>query len=205
MPPRNPRSPAREPELAQNFLTPGLPATDSWPRQQPPAPATYQQGPRRQQPNRVAPARGRPARHTGRIFTIALLLGLFVVAGAGAVVYELAHRTNAAPPPPAATKTVTVPPPRTDPATIVREYFAAINAQRYYVAWKLTPESEPYKTFVAGFVGTQHDKLTIQSVSGDVVTARLAALQTSGIVKYYEGKYVVTNGVISGADVRQVS
>jgi hypothetical protein len=201
----NPRPLAEQPELAQNFLTPGTPGEDAWSRQpQPPAPAAYQEGTWRAQPDRVSPGRGRPARRTGRVVTITLLLLLFVAGVAGAVAYRLAHRTDASKPPPAATTTITVPPPKTGPAAIVREYFAAINAQRYYAAWKLTPETEPYKTFVAGFAGTEHDQVTIQAVNGNVVTARLAALQTSGIVKYYEGKYVVTNGVISSADVAQV-
>ncbi len=205
VPPRFSRSPTGDPELARNFLTPGIPGADSWPRQpQRPVPAPYQTGTRQPPPNRVSPDRGRSTRPTGLVVTISLLVALFVAGVVGAVVYRLEHRTDAATPASAATKTVTVPPSSTDPATIVREYFAAINHQRYRAAWLLTPRTEPLSKFAAGFAGTERDVLTIQSVSGDVVTARLAALQTSGSVKHYEGKYVVTNGVISGADVQQV-
>jgi hypothetical protein len=205
VPPRMPRPPAAEPELAQNFLTTGTPATDSWPRQQHPSmPAAYQQGTWPQQPSRVPPGRGRPARHTGRVVTIALLAALFAAGIVGTVAYRLANRSDASTPPPAATKTITVP-PGTGPATIVREYFTAINARRYRLAWELTPETQPFGKFVAGFAGTEHDYLKIVSVQGDVVTAELEARQTSGVVKIYEGTYTVTNGVISGADVEQIS
>jgi serine/threonine protein kinase len=205
VPPRMPRPPAAEPELAQNFLATGTPAADSWPRQaQPPMPAPYQQGTRPHQPGRVSPGRGRPPRHTGRMVTITVLAALFVAGVVGTVAYRLANRTDASTPPPAATKTITVP-PRTDAATVVREYFAAINARRYRFAWELTPETQPYAKFVAGFAGTEHDYLKIVSVQGDVVTAQLEAMQTSGVFKVYKGTYTVTNGVISGADVQQIS
>jgi hypothetical protein len=47
--------------------------------------------------------------------------------------------------------------------------------------------------------------VTILSTSGNVVTARLAATQTNGTVKTYQGTYTVTNGVISSTDVQRVS
>jgi serine/threonine protein kinase len=209
VPPRISRSPAGEPELAQNFLTPGTPAADPWPRQpqpqpQPPVPAAYQQGTWQRQPNRTAPGRGRPERHTGRVVTIALLAALFVAGIVGAVAYRLADRSDASTPPPAATKTITVP-PTAGPARIVREYFAAINAGRYYVAWQLRGDPPTYSTFKAGFAGTLHDTVTIESVSGNVVTVELDARQTGGAVKIYEGTYTVTNGVISAEDIEQIN
>jgi len=91
-----------------------------------------------------------------------------------------------------------------DPVLTVREYFTAINHHRYLVAWRLTGESETFASFKAGFAGTLHDSVTIQSVAGNVVTARLAAAQTNGTVKTYQGTYTVTNGVISATDVQQV-
>lgn len=134
----------------------------------------------------------------------AVLVALFVAAVGSAVAYRLAHRTDSATPPAAATTTITVPPGPGDPATVVREYFAAISHRRYRVAWELTEKTEPYARFAAGYIGTEHDALTVESVRGDVVTAQLAATQTSGVVKYYQGTYTVTNGVISSADVHQV-
>jgi hypothetical protein len=47
--------------------------------------------------------------------------------------------------------------------------------------------------------------VTIQSVSGDVVTAQLVAQQTNGTVKTYQGSYTVEGGVITRFSVQQVS
>jgi serine/threonine protein kinase len=203
VPPRVSPSPAGEPELARNFLVQPAPGTDPWPRRpQPGGPAAYQQGTWRPQADRASPGRGRRARHTGRNLTIALLVALFVAGVVGAVAYRLANRSDSATAPPAATTTITVPPP--GPAAIVREFFADINQRRYNLAWQLTAKTEPESKFAAGYAGTEHDTVMIESVSGDVVTARLAARQTSGLVKLYEGTYTVTNGVISSADVQQI-
>jgi serine/threonine protein kinase len=204
VPPGTPPASPGDAELARNFLTQGPPGANAWPRQpHPSGPAAYQQGTWRPPAGRVTPGRGRPERHTGRNITIGLLVALFVAGVAGAVAYRLAHRNDTTTPPPAATTTITVPPP--GPAAIVREFFAAINQGRYYAAWDLTAKTETYSAFASGYAGTEHDSVRIESVSGDVVTAQLAARQTSGVVKLYEGTYTVTNGVISSADVRQLS
>jgi len=47
--------------------------------------------------------------------------------------------------------------------------------------------------------------VTIVSVSGHVVTARLSAKQTDGTVNTYQGTYTVHHGVIVGFDVVQLS
>jgi Protein kinase domain len=205
-PPRISPPAAGEPELARNFLTPGAPRASSWPRQpQPTGTAAYQQGTWRPQAGPVSPGRRRPERHTGRNVTVTLLVALFLAGVVGAVAYRLANRPDSAPSLPPATRTITVPPPGAGPAAIVKDFFAAIDHQRYFAAWQLTPKTEPYSKFAAGFAGTKRDVLTIESVNGDVVTARLAAIQTSGAVKYYYGTYTVTNGVISSANVQQTS
>jgi hypothetical protein len=93
------------------------------------------------------------------------------------------------------------------PTDTVRAYIAAINGHRYDRAWRLGGRNTggSYSGFVSGFAGTAKDTLTILSVSGDVVTARLSAGQTDGTVDTYEGTYTVHHGVIIGADVGQVS
>jgi hypothetical protein len=92
------------------------------------------------------------------------------------------------------------------PAATVRAYFKAINRHDYGRAWHLGGRytGSSYAAFVSGFAGTEHDAVTIQSVSGHVVTARLAATQTDGSVKTYEGTYRVSHGVITGFQVAQV-
>jgi hypothetical protein len=93
------------------------------------------------------------------------------------------------------------------PAATVRAYVAAINGHHYARAWRLGGRNAggSYADFVLGFSGTAKDTLTIVSVSGDVVTARLDAQQTDGTVDTYQGTYTVQHGVIIGTDVVQVS
>lgn len=93
------------------------------------------------------------------------------------------------------------------PTDTVRAYIAAINGHHYARAWRLGGRNTggSYRGFVSGFAGTAKDTLTILSVSGDVVTARLSAGQTDGTVDTYQGTYTVHHGVIIGADVGQVS
>ena len=89
----------------------------------------------------------------------------------------------------------------------MRAYIAAINGHHYARAWRLGGRnfSGSYSGFVAGFAGTAKDTLTILSVSGHVVTARLTARQTDGTVNTYQGTYTVHHGVITGFDVVQLS
>ncbi len=56
-----------------------------------------------------------------------------------------------------------------------------------------------------GFGTTAKDTLTILSVSGHVVTARLTAEQTDGSVQTYEGTYTVHNGAITTSDIGRIS
>jgi Helix-turn-helix domain len=94
----------------------------------------------------------------------------------------------------------------TGPAATVRAYVAAIDSHHYARAWRLGGRNAggSYSSFVSGFSTTARDTLTIVSVSGDVVTARLTARQTDGITTVYEGTYTVDDGVIGGFDVLQV-
>jgi len=94
----------------------------------------------------------------------------------------------------------------TGPAATVRAFIAAINGHDYTRAWILGGRNagRSYPDFVSGFSTTARDTLTIESVSGDVVTARLTAQQTDGTVNTYQGTYTVENGVIIGFDVIQV-
>jgi hypothetical protein len=96
--------------------------------------------------------------------------------------------------------------PHLGSAATVRAYFKAINRHDYRRAWRLGGRyvGNSYAAFTGGFAGTGHDAVTIKSVSGHVVTARLAARQMDGSVKTYEGTYRVSHGVITGFQVAQV-
>ena len=89
----------------------------------------------------------------------------------------------------------------------VDAYFDAINHRQYAKAWNLLAENtgSSYAAFVKGFSGTVKDTVTILAVRGDVVTARLSALHSSGEIQVFQGTYTVQNGVIVNTDVQQVS
>lgn len=93
------------------------------------------------------------------------------------------------------------------PAGVVLAYFAAINAHRYVRAWRLGGDhiGSSYQTFAQGFDTTAHDAVTIESVSGDDVHARLTATQTNGTVKIFSGLYTVYGKAIAYFNVQQVS
>ena len=96
--------------------------------------------------------------------------------------------------------------PSADPGKTVRAYFAAITSRDYARAWRLGGRNtaSSYSSFVSGLTTTANDTVTILSVSGNVVTARLTAQQIDGTVKTFQGTYTVSKGVIVGFNVRQV-
>jgi len=176
---------------------------------------------------------GRDRRRSRGAFTAGLVAALLVlfVAAAG-VTYLVLHKTrgtgsaagaggpagssapsvpaSSAPTAPASSSALPAPPSPPPPgvlAATVRAYYAAINHHRYARAWRLGGRNtgETYHAYISGFAGTAHDAVTIQSVSGDVVTGRLVAQQTNGTVKTYQGSYTVEGGVITRFNVRQVS
>lgn len=107
--------------------------------------------------------------------------------------------------PPTSTTPPTSPPSTaSSPQAVVEQYFAAINAHNYALAWALggkNIEGGSYNQFVQGFATTSSDDVTIVSVSGDTVTIQLDATQTDGSHKFFAGTYTVQNGVIVAADV----
>jgi hypothetical protein len=93
-----------------------------------------------------------------------------------------------------------------DPAAIVQGYFAAISRKDYTRAWALGGRSTnaSYQSFTRGLRHTDRDSVTILSVSGPDVRARLQARETDGTVQTFQGMYVVRGGVITQFRVRQV-
>ena len=174
---------------------------------------------------------GRDRRRSRGAFTaglVAVLLVLFFAAAG--VTYLVLHKARgngpaaagsgapagssapSAPPSSAPASSSALPAPPSPPppgvlAATVRAYYAAINDHRYARAWRLGGRNtgETYRAYISGFAGTAHDTVTIQSVSGDVVTAQLVAQQTNGTVKTYQGSYTVEGGVITQFSVQQVS
>jgi serine/threonine-protein kinase len=177
---------------------------------------------------------GRDRRRSRGAFTAGLVAALLVLFFAAAgVTYLVLHKTrgtgpgaagsgapagssapgvpaSSAPTAPASSSTLPAPPSPPPPgvlAATVRAYYSAINHHRYARAWRLGGRNtgETYHAYISGFAGTAHDTVTIQSVSGDVVTGQLAAQQTDGTVKTYRGSYSVVGGVITQFNVQQIS
>jgi len=148
---------------------------------------------------------GRRRSRRGRDVVLVVVIAVLCLGGIAGFAYALTHRHHGGSPPAATSTPPTSPAATVNPARVVREYFTAINHHRYQIAYRLRDQNESFADFVAGFNGTAHDAVTIESVSGDVVTARLRALQTDGTVKTYQGTYTVVNGVISSSDIHQVS
>ena len=215
-PPAGPPPPGSPPPAAGFPPPPGEPgpATLGWLPGQP----------RLVGPDDPADYHGYPPRRRSRSAVIAgvaaaLVVLFFVTAG---VTYLVLHRTGgtgptaggpasssaaATPSTPASSGPPTAPPPPDAPAATVRAYYTAINNHRYARAWQLGGRNSgtTYQDFVSGFATTAHDTVTIQSVSGDVVTAQVTAEQTDGTVKTYQGTYTVNGGVITQFNVQQTS
>jgi hypothetical protein len=113
-----------------------------------------------------------------------------------------ASRSSAGQPAPPASPSATA---NTNNAqAVVEQYFAAINASDYGLAWSLggkNIERGSYDSFVQGLADTSSDSVTVVSASGDTVTVQLDATQTDGTHKYFAGTYTVKNGVIVAADI----
>ena len=190
----------------------------SWPEAPPSRYVVQPAEPSRYTADAVAPQRRRSWMGALLIVAVILLLGM------GGALFALlrGHSSSTSSPPvshssaPSSANQTTSPPPTTSPpvnpaaagpTATVQAYFAAINAHEYRKAWRLggSNTGQSYQQFVQGFNGTQQDTLTIQSVSGNVVTAGLSALQTDGTVKTFQGTYTVNNGVITSFAVKRTS
>jgi serine/threonine-protein kinase len=179
----------------------------SWPPAPPPVTPT------RRPPGDAA----RPRRRGARVAAVAACVAVLAIAG----VAFAALRGRSSPGPTGTTSPTSPPksassatPARSGtptaaaplgPAATVQAYIAAINDHNYPRAWALGGKNtgQSYDTFAGGFNRTASDQLTIVSVSGDVVTVRLAATQTDGAVDDYQGTYTVVSGVITQSDIQR--
>ena len=127
-------------------------------------------------------------------------------------------------PAPAPAKTVSVPvtpaapapaapAPPAEPAyftsstAVVQQFYEDINYQDYSDVWALGGDNisgTDYAGWVAGYDSTANVSLGIFSATGsDQVQTTLTAVQNEGSVKYYEGTYTVSGGVIVAANIVQ--
>jgi serine/threonine protein kinase len=133
-----------------------------------------------------------------------MVVACLVLLGAAGVAFAVLHG-RASPPTSPTRPTTTGKPTTAGPAGTAEAYIAAINAHNYAQAWHLVGginTGSSYSSFVSGFKGTAKDNLTVLSVAGNVVTVRLAATQTNGSVKSYQGTYTVVGGVITQSHIQ---
>jgi serine/threonine protein kinase len=184
-----------------------------------PPPSPWSASPPPQRPGQYQPRGAPPRPKRGRAWpavagvVVGAVVVLFVIVG---VLFALHHKPTLGHNPPANTPPTSQPPtshPATSapatglsPAATVHAYFAAINAHDYAKAWALGGKNiaSPYSKFASGFKGTARDRVTVVSVTGGVVTVKLAAIQTDGSVKRFAGTYTVANGVITASSIQQV-
>ena len=171
----------------------------AWPAGQPPQ-RSGPPGPYRRQP---------PRRRRRGLAVVAT--GVFLLAVIAAGLAYLKHHdaqlksgaSTVASSAPATSRAVSV---AASPPMVVKRYYAAISRRAYERAWKLGGDNTKtsYPQFTAGYSGTRRDVATILTWTGNQVTAKIAAFQTNGAVKEYQGTYVVRSGVITSFNVHQV-
>jgi Protein kinase domain len=158
-------------------------------------------------PGQYPPAPG--GRSRWRALALAVAAGIVILGIAGGAFALLRNHGSVSSPPPAAGPSQAGAVKQggaakiRGPAATVKAYIAAINGHHYRQAWRLGGRNgpSPYPEFVRGFASTAKDTLTVVSVNGDVVTARLSALQTNGSVQAFQGTYIVEHGVITRFNV----
>jgi Restriction endonuclease len=112
------------------------------------------------------------------------------------------HPAPSAPDSSSAVRARNSPPAAPSPGSVVREYFAAISRHDWRDVWRLGGRnvgrglSATYNGMVSGYRLTARDVVTSLSVTGDSVSVRIRAYETTGAVQAYSFRYVVRNGVI---------
>jgi hypothetical protein len=89
------------------------------------------------------------------------------------------------------------------PRTVVRAYFAAINARDWRKVWRIGGDhlSQSYGTMVAGYADTIRDVVSYTRVSGDHVIVSIRAHELGGAIQVFKVEYTVRNGLITSGRV----
>jgi hypothetical protein len=141
------------------------------------------------------PPRG--ARRSGPIWAAVAGVAILAAAVAGIVLHSSGGGNPsgpANPAGPAAAASVS-----SAPRAVVEAYYAAINARDWRRVWRLGGKNlgQSYGSMVAGFRTTSRDVVTITTVQGSAVAARIRAYETTGAVQTYALHYTVRDGVIT--------
>ncbi len=171
-------------------------------RPRPPAPRLTRPMP---EPSHAYPPPKRPRR--SRLTVAAVFAAVLLLAGGVVAAHRYTSALHRGSTPTAGPATSAVTSAAGSPAATVRKYISAINTRNYAKAWRLGGDNSgsTYQSFVRGFGTTERDNLTILSVSGPLVRARVVAVQTNGTIQIYQGSYTVGQGVITEFNIRRVS
>lgn len=95
----------------------------------------------------------------------------------------------------------------TEPATVVREYYTAVNNRDFPTAWQLGGANlgKSYQVFVDGYATTVKDDLTVLDTYGDTVDVELSVLWNDETTHEYRGSYTVSNGQITSGTLQKIS
>lgn len=101
----------------------------------------------------------------------------------------------------------TTDPSDSDPATVVQNYYTAVNNRDFQTAWQLGGDNlgRSYTTFVNGYATTVSDELTVVDTIGNTVDIDLTAQWNDGTTHEYQGSYVVANGQITSGTLHKIS
>ncbi len=148
------------------------------------------------------PSPGRK-RRIGVAGWIGIGFGVFLVLG---IIGTIAGSNDTATTPsPAATTSAPV---TLDPAAVVRNYFAAINAKDYEQAWQLAGGMGRYLSFgafVDAFKDVEHDEVTIRGGSANDIAITLVETAMDGTKTTYIGTYTVEHGHITSTSMNEVA
>jgi hypothetical protein len=97
--------------------------------------------------------------------------------------------------------------PSDDPATVVRNYYTAVNNRDFQTAWQLGGDNlgSSYTAFVDGYATTASDELTVVDTIGNTVDVDLTAQWNDGTIHKYGGSYTVANGQIVSGTLHKIS
>jgi hypothetical protein len=124
-----------------------------------------------------------------------------ILAGAGAGIALASHPSGTGHPPRSPSVSPTATAAERAAEKVVKDYYAAINEREWGEVWQLGGKNlgKPKATMVAGFSQTSCDELRDLTATGNTVSVRVLAYETTGVLQTYAFTYTVSNGHITSA------
>lgn len=142
-----------------------------------------------------------PAGRWRRIGWAWIAAAAVILAGAGAGIALASHPSGT--PHPAGSPSVSPTATAAERAAenVVKKFYGAINEHDWGEVWQLGGKNlgQPKAAMVAGFSPTSCDELTDFTATGNTVSVRVRAYETTGVLQTYADTYTVRNGHITSA------